>query len=69
MVANDIRDRLRILEEKYEYQDDTVETLNQVIIGQQAQIARLEEELDSLRQALIAMGADIVSANGPVPRA
>ena len=53
-MANEIENRLRVLEEGYEYQDQTVETLNQVLIQQQAMISKLQEEVGKLREDLIA---------------
>jgi SlyX protein len=43
-------DRLTILEEKLEYQDYTMEKLNDVIITQQRQLDKLEGEMLSLRK-------------------
>ena len=42
--------RLTILEEKLEYQDYTLEKLNEVIITQQRQLDRLETDLVNLHQ-------------------
>lgn len=44
--------RLTILEEKLEYQDYTLEKLNDVIITQQRQIDRLETDLLNLHKKL-----------------
>ena len=55
-MSSDFDARIRILEEKFEYQDHTVETLNQVIIRQQAQIDTLQEELNKLREDVMAAG-------------
>lgn len=43
-------DRLTIMEEKLEYQDYTMEKLNEVIITQQRQLDKLEGEMLSLRK-------------------
>jgi uncharacterized coiled-coil protein SlyX len=43
-------DRLTIMEEKIEYQDYTMEKLNEVIITQQRQLDKLEGEMLSLRK-------------------
>ena len=43
-------DRLKIMEEKLEYQDYTMEKLNEVIITQQRQLDKLEGEMLSLRK-------------------
>lgn len=55
-MPSELESRIRILEEKFEYQDHTVETLNQVIIRQQAQIDTLQEELQKLREDALAAG-------------
>lgn len=47
-------ERLQVLEEKFEYQDQTIETLNDVIIEQQKQINSLEETLVKLHTLLAA---------------
>jgi len=43
-------DRLTIMEEKLEFQDYTMEKLNEVIITQQRQLDKLEGEMLSLRK-------------------
>jgi len=43
-------DRLTIVEEKLEFQDYTMEKLNEVIITQQRQLDKLEGEMLSLRK-------------------
>ncbi len=53
-MSREIENRLRVLEEGFEYQDRTVETLNQVLIEQQALIDKLQEELGKLREDFIA---------------
>ncbi len=52
-MSRELEDRIRMLEEKHEYQDHTVEALNQVIIRQQAQIDTLQEELTKLRKDML----------------
>lgn len=44
--------RLIALEEKLEYQDYTVEKLNDVIVAQQKQIDKLEVELTRLQEKM-----------------
>lgn len=46
--------RLQILEEKFEYQDQTLDALNDVIIGQQAQLDAQEDQICRL-QALLSV--------------
>jgi len=52
-MSSELENRIRILEEKHEYQDHTVEALNQVLIRQQAQIDALQEELIKLRKDML----------------
>ena len=47
-----MENRLRVLEEKLEYQDYTMDTLNDVLVTQQRQISKLEDEVHSLRQKM-----------------
>lgn len=47
---NNLDRRITILEEKLEYQDYTIEKLNDVLIGQQRQIDVLEEKLIRLHE-------------------
>lgn len=46
--------RIQILEEKFAYQEQTIDALNDVIIDQQAQIDTLEEQLSRMRALLSA---------------
>lgn len=57
-MSSEIESRIRILEEKHEYQDRTVEMLNQVIIQQQAQLDKFQEELRKLREDMMSANAD-----------
>lgn len=52
-------DRLTILEEKLEYQDYTMEKLNDVIITQQRQLDKLEGEMLSLRKKFDVVYAEV----------
>lgn len=56
MQQNDER-RIQILEEKFEYQEQTIDALNEVLIEQQAQINALEAQFNRL-QELLAAGQD-----------
>ena len=58
--------RIQILEEKFEYQEQTIDALNEVIIEQQAQINVLEEHFNRL-QELLAAGQE-APAGGQEPR-
>jgi len=51
-IKEEISRRMQLLEEKFEYQDQTIETLNDVIIEQQNQINALEENLAKLQTIL-----------------
>lgn len=66
-MASELENRIRILEEKHEYQDRTVEMLNKVIIEQQAQIDKMQEELVKLREDAMSASLDGEIANEPPP--
>lgn len=51
--------RLTILEEKLEYQDYTLEKLNEVIITQQRQLDRLENDLLKVCKTMEAERAEL----------
>ena len=53
----EINDRLQVLEEKFEYQERTIDALNEVIIEQQAQINAIEDQIRRLK-ALISASED-----------
>ncbi|MGB3211325.1 MAG: SlyX family protein [Desulforhopalus sp.] len=52
-----VTDRVQILEEKFEYQERTIDALNDVIIEQQKQLNALEDQIYRL-QALLAARED-----------
>ena len=52
-----LSNRLRILEEKFLYQDQTIDALNDVILEQQAQLNLLEDQILRL-QALLSANED-----------
>ncbi len=66
-MASELEDRIRILEEKHDYQDYLVEQLNQVIIDQQKQIDKVLDELNTLREEVTAAGGDLEDVNDPPP--
>lgn len=66
-MSNEIERRLQLLEEKFEYQDNTVEELNQVIIEQQAQLDKLQEEFDKLKEEVAASSLDTPDINEKPP--
>jgi len=55
MNSEDLQYRIRILEEKFEYQERTIDDLNEVIIEQQKQLNALEEQMERLRTLLTAI--------------
>lgn len=57
-MSDELQKRLFRLEESFEFQDATIETLNQVIIDQQKQIERLELEVEKLKGQLSTMATD-----------
>lgn len=66
-MSSELENRVRVLEEKHEYQDQTVETLNQVIIQQQAQLDKIQAEFAKLQEFVSASGMDADVANDPPP--
>lgn len=55
MKNEDLQYRIQILEEKFEYQERTIDDLNEVIIEQQKQLNVLEEQMDRLLTLLTAI--------------
>lgn len=51
-MTNALADRLQYLEEKFAFQERTVDALNDVILDQQTQINELEEQLLKLKSLL-----------------
>lgn len=51
-MPDDINDRLQVLEEKFEYQERTIDALNEVIIEQQTQLNSLEDQILRLQAML-----------------
>lgn len=66
--SESIEHRLIALEEKLEYQDYTVEKLNDVIVAQQKQIDKLEVELARLQEKMEANHLELDdSGKEPLP--
>lgn len=63
MTDNDMVSRIEALEERITYQDDAIETLNQTITKQWAQIDALTRQLANLADRL--REAEAKSAMGP----
>ena len=66
-IEHEITPRLQLLEEKFEYQERTLETLNDVIIDQQSQINSLSESLEKLRGLLAANLTQLEQEDPPPP--
>lgn len=66
-MSSELENRIRTLEEKHEYQDRTVEMLNEVIIRQQAQLDKFQEELLKLREDVMAANIEAGDVNDPPP--
>lgn len=62
-----VSSRLMVLEEKLEYQEYTIEKLNDVIIAQQAQLDKLEAKLERLDEKVTAGQLEIGEADNSVP--
>lgn len=54
MPDNEINGRMQLLEEKFAFQEKIIDDLNEVIIGQQAQLDHLKEQLRELRELVTA---------------
>ena len=67
-MANESSERLRVLEERSAYQDRTIDALNEVIIAQQEQLDRLEEQVRRLHNFLANLSdADSRTVDPPPP--
>jgi SlyX protein len=51
-MINVLSNRLQNLEEKFAFQEQTIDALNDVILDQQTQINELEEQMQKLRLLL-----------------
>lgn len=54
MMTDEMPRRVQTLEEKFTYQEKTIDALNEVIIDQQAQLDMLKEQLRELREVVAA---------------
>jgi SlyX protein len=66
-MPNDINIRLQVLEEKFAHQERMVDTLNEVIIEQQAQLGTIEEQFRRFRALLEAMHDQPPGGQDPPP--
>lgn len=62
-----VNSRLRILEESFLYQEQTIDALNDVIIEQQAQLNGLEDQLLRLQALLTAIDKNPDDGEDPPP--
>lgn len=66
-MSDEYSDRIRVLEEKFEYQEQTIDSLNDVIIDQQKQLAELTEQVHNLKLQLAASQDDQPQGQDPPP--
>lgn len=66
-MSNEYSDRLMVLEEKFEYQEQTIDSLNEVIIDQQKQLTLLAEQVHHLKSQLGAAGEEHPGGEEPPP--
>ncbi len=66
-MSSALESRLQVLEENYEYQDQLLETLNEVIIKQQEQVDSMQDEIKRLRDALVALLSGEEKGKEPLP--
>ncbi len=65
MILGNIDNRIRILEEKFEYQEQTIDALNDVVIDQQTLIDALEDKINRLQSLL--SGIEDIPGGGDEP--
>ena len=66
-MNDEYSERLRALEEKFEYQEQTIDSLNEVIIDQQKQLSLLTEQVHHLKSQLAAGGEEQAAGEDPPP--
>ncbi|MFT5699527.1 MAG: SlyX protein [Desulforhopalus sp.] len=66
-MSDEYSDRLRVLEEKFEYQEQTVDSLSDVIIDQQKQLTLLTNQVHQLRSQLAGTQEDTPAGEEPPP--
>ncbi len=64
---NQFEERVQRLEEKFEYQDNTIEALNQVIIDMQKEIDLLRENYQDLKKVVATIDQSEPIPNIPPP--
>jgi len=65
--VDDIANRLQLLEEKFEFQDSTIDALNEVIIDQQHQLEKLEEKIGNFEGLFLSLQGDPSTGGGEEP--
>lgn len=64
---NQLEERLQRLEEKFEYQDNTIEALNQVIIDMQKEFDQLQANYHDLKKVVASIDQSEPIPNEPPP--
>jgi len=59
--------RIAELETQLAFQDDLLQSLNQVVIRQEEQIAQLEQDMKSLREQVLTLAAEPAKPNSEEP--
>jgi len=55
------------LQTKYAYQEDLLQTLNDIVVEQQAELAMLKSDMKRMRESLRSMNTQSVQADEDVP--
>lgn len=55
------------LQTKYAYQEDLLQTLNDIVVEQQAELAMLKSDMKRMRESLRSMNTQSVRADEDVP--
>lgn len=66
-MNNALSQRLQFLEEKFEYQERTIDALNDVILDQQTQINNIEDQVQRLRAYFSTQQAEGNGSDEPPP--
>ena len=67
MSNDDLKARISELETQLAFQDDLLQSLNQVIIRQEEQLQEFDQQLKSLREQVTAISAESAKASGEEP--
>ena len=66
-MSDEYSDRLQVLEEKFEYQEQTIDSLNDVIIDQQKQLTLLSDQIHFLKSQMSATQDENSQGEEPPP--